>query len=117
MIKKRISEPKREIRNGLRHQSEAPDNPYGGNGEGGIRTRERACAPYSLSRRVPSATRPPLRETSGLYAPKRSPPDRHRRGFSGARAAREPARAAVSRVAPDRASADARRGQCARVTS
>src|SRR5215210_4598577 len=32
-------------------------------GEGGIRTRERACAPYSLSRRVPSATRPPLRET------------------------------------------------------
>src|SRR5438034_10302247 len=30
-------------------------------GEGGIRTRERACAPYSLSRRVPSATRPPLR--------------------------------------------------------
>ena len=32
---------------------------YGG--EGGIRTLERACAPYSLSRRVPSATRPPLR--------------------------------------------------------
>jgi site-specific DNA recombinase len=30
-------------------------------GEGGIRTLERACAPYSLSRRVPSATRPPLR--------------------------------------------------------
>src|SRR3954452_23937268 len=29
-------------------------------GEGGIRTLERACAPYSLSRRVPSATRPPL---------------------------------------------------------
>ena len=32
----------------------------GESGEGGIRTRERACAPYSLSRRVPSATRPPL---------------------------------------------------------
>ena len=32
-------------------------------GEGGIRTLERACAPYSLSRRVPSATRPPLRGT------------------------------------------------------
>src|SRR5215211_9528426 len=30
-------------------------------GEGGIRTLERAYAPYSLSRRVPSATRPPLR--------------------------------------------------------
>ena len=30
-------------------------------GEGGIRTLERACAPYSLSRRVPSAARPPLR--------------------------------------------------------
>jgi site-specific DNA recombinase len=34
---------------------------YGG--EGGIRTLERAFAPYSLSRRVPSATRPPLRAT------------------------------------------------------
>ena len=33
----------------------------GYSGEGGIRTLERACAPYSLSRRVPSATRPPLR--------------------------------------------------------
>src|SRR3954453_21845224 len=30
-------------------------------GEGGIRTRDGACTPYSLSRRVPSATRPPLR--------------------------------------------------------
>ena len=32
------------------------------NGEGGIRTRDGDFAPYSLSRRVPSATRPPLRE-------------------------------------------------------
>ena len=30
------------------------------NGEGGIRTRDRDFSPYSLSRRVPSATRPPL---------------------------------------------------------
>jgi hypothetical protein len=30
------------------------------NGEGGIRTRDRGFPPYSLSRRVPSATRPPL---------------------------------------------------------
>jgi hypothetical protein len=30
------------------------------NGEGGIRTREGMLTPYSLSRRVPSATRPPL---------------------------------------------------------
>ena len=30
------------------------------NGEGGIRTREGVLTPYSLSRRVPSATRPPL---------------------------------------------------------
>src|SRR3954468_1414659 len=37
----------------------APTPPQ--DGEGGIRTLERACAPYSLSRRVPSATRPPLR--------------------------------------------------------
>ena len=37
-------------------------------GEGGIRTRERACAPYSLSRRVPSATRPPLREADSRIA-------------------------------------------------
>src|SRR3954470_25083129 len=29
-------------------------------GEGGIRTLERGCPRYSLSRRVPSATRPPL---------------------------------------------------------
>ena len=35
-------------------------------GEGGIRTLERACAPYSLSRRVPSATRPPLRALDRL---------------------------------------------------
>jgi regulator of protease activity HflC (stomatin/prohibitin superfamily) len=35
-------------------------------GEGGIRTLERACAPYSLSRRVPSATRPPLRASCRL---------------------------------------------------
>ena len=35
--------------------------PFGWSGEGGIRTRERAFARYSLSRRVPSATRPPLR--------------------------------------------------------
>jgi site-specific DNA recombinase len=35
-------------------------------GEGGIRTLERACAPYSLSRRVPSATRPPLLTPSRL---------------------------------------------------
>src|SRR5919204_6148181 len=52
-------------------------------GEGGIRTRERACAPYSLSRRVPSATRPPLRETCGLYASKRSPLDGGRPGDRG----------------------------------
>src|SRR3954470_22069492 len=32
-------------------------------GEGGIRTLERGCPRYSLSRRVPSAARPPLRET------------------------------------------------------
>jgi site-specific DNA recombinase len=38
---------------------------YGG--EGGIRTLERACAPYSLSRRVPSATRPPLRANRGRF--------------------------------------------------
>src|ERR1700685_2002070 len=31
-------------------------------GEGGIRTRDGDFAPYSLSRRVPSASRPPLRE-------------------------------------------------------
>ncbi len=37
---------------------------YGG--EGGIRTLERAFAPYSLSRRVPSATRPPLRGTKNI---------------------------------------------------
>ena len=35
-------------------------------GEGGIRTLERACAPYSLSRRVPSATRPPLRALGSI---------------------------------------------------
>src|ERR1700685_2654189 len=29
-------------------------------GEGGIRTRDGVLSPYSLSRRVPSATRPPL---------------------------------------------------------
>src|SRR3954471_1806427 len=33
-----------------------------GNGEGGIRTLDGGFPPYSLSRRVPSATRPPLRE-------------------------------------------------------
>ena len=33
-------------------------------GEGGIRTLDRGCPRYSLSRRVPSATRPPLRENS-----------------------------------------------------
>jgi hypothetical protein len=32
----------------------------GENGEGGIRTRDGVVTPYSLSRRVPSATRPPL---------------------------------------------------------
>src|SRR3954467_8178477 len=32
-------------------------------GEGGIRTLERGCPRYSLSRRVPSAARPPLQET------------------------------------------------------
>jgi hypothetical protein len=40
-----------------------PVRASGTSGEGGIRTLERACAPYSLSRRVPSATRPPLRES------------------------------------------------------
>ncbi len=35
-------------------------------GEGGIRTRERTFARYSLSRRVPSATRPPLRVGSAV---------------------------------------------------
>jgi hypothetical protein len=38
----------------------------GGNGEGGIRTRDRGFPPYSLSRRVPSATRPPLRRARGI---------------------------------------------------
>ena len=36
------------------------------NGEGGIRTRDGVLTPYSLSRRVPSATRPPLPSTSSL---------------------------------------------------
>ena len=35
-------------------------------GEGGIRTRDRGFPPYSLSRRVPSATRPPLRRFRDL---------------------------------------------------
>ena len=35
-------------------------------GEGGIRTRDGDFAPYSLSRRVPSATRPPLRAATSL---------------------------------------------------
>src|ERR1700704_515625 len=38
------------------------------NGEGGIRTRDGVFTPYSLSRRVPSAARPPLPErTEGQF--------------------------------------------------
>src|SRR4051794_6649454 len=37
-------------------------------GEGGIRTLERGCPRYSLSRRVPSATRPPLPNDIRFYA-------------------------------------------------
>ena len=48
-------------RTGARPAAAPPKTPPGESGEGGIRTLERACAPYSLSRRVPSATRPPLR--------------------------------------------------------
>src|SRR4051794_4248330 len=40
--------------------SSAPGTVPCPNGEGGIRTLERGCPRYSLSRRVPSATRPPL---------------------------------------------------------
>ena len=63
------------------------------NGEGGIRTRERACAPYSLSRRVPSATRPPLRGRPILDT---------RSGFAdtGPAAARIRSPAAVTRADP-----------------
>jgi hypothetical protein len=48
------------------HASAATDAARAGlrdcfDGEGGIRTRDGDFAPYSLSRRVPSATRPPLR--------------------------------------------------------
>src|SRR5918999_6104480 len=38
-------------------------------GEGGIRTLDGGFPPYSLSRRVPSATRPPLRSGSMVAAP------------------------------------------------
>jgi hypothetical protein len=49
-----------------------------GSGEGGIRTRDRGFPPYSLSRRVPSATRPPLRSSSQCRTapPTRIAPDR-----------------------------------------
>ena len=43
-----------------------PAGHRGGDGEGGIRTRDRGFPPYSLSRRVPSATRPPLRRARGI---------------------------------------------------
>ena len=52
-------------------------------GEGGIRTLERACAPYSLSRRVPSATRPPLRAPDcrrGTWRPLAAATPLHRAG-------------------------------------
>ncbi len=46
------------------------------NGEGGIRTREGVLTPYSLSRRVPSATRPPLPRCRGRSVePGRGPQD------------------------------------------
>ena len=50
-----------------RHRAQGVPAPPGGgprigrNGEGGIRTLDGGFPPYSLSRRVPSATRPPLR--------------------------------------------------------
>src|SRR3954451_14557695 len=44
-----------------------------GNGEGGIRTRDGVLTPYSLSRRVPSATRPPLRGPPSLETGKQLP--------------------------------------------
>ena len=43
-----------------------------GSGEGGIRTLDGALTPYSLSRRVPSATRPPLPKVSMVAAERRS---------------------------------------------
>ena len=64
-------------------------------GEGGIRTRERACAPYSLSRRVPSATRPPLREAR-VYVAVRVAASSARRGV--ARAVGPPRRLRRSRA-------------------
>jgi hypothetical protein len=56
---------------GVKHCQElrpaAPGRPAAAeNGEGGIRTRDRGFPPYSLSRRVPSATRPPLRRARGI---------------------------------------------------
>jgi hypothetical protein len=41
----------------------------GADGEGGIRTLDGGFPPYSLSRRVPSATRPPLPRGSMLEQP------------------------------------------------
>jgi hypothetical protein len=54
---------------GVKGQTPCEYWPVGRNGEGGIRTRDGDFAPYSLSRRVPSATRPPLRGRPSLKGP------------------------------------------------
>ena len=76
-------------------------------GEGGIRTLERACAPYSLSRRVPSATRPPLR--AGAADCRKSTGDRRPRRRLAAVPAAPLARSATSALRGGRGAVRLRR--------